>query len=334
MSEINVNSKMSFMELSKRLHKDGAAMLDIAEVMTETNEMLEDIPWFQCNQILTEKIARRTSLPTGTWRKAYQGVASKASTTQVVEEPVALLEARSEIDEDIIDNAPDKKATRRSEDVAFTQGLAQQLAEAFIAGKIAGNDGCFDGLQQRLNDLDQITVFDGGNAGGTSVYVVDWGRMGAYGIYPAAAANRGPLGLTINTNPSGSANGKEKAFDGNNNPYYVYATQFKWWVGLAVKDELKIGRYCNINPTIGGSNSFSEDKLIELLNRGHFNPATTRIYMNPTRLTQCEIRGKDKANMNWNSIDSALGGKKLTTFRGVIVRRLDAISDSETTVTA
>jgi len=185
-----------------------------------------------------------------------------------------------------------------------------------------------------LNDLDQTTVFDGGNSGGTSIYVVDWGYRGAYGIYPAAAANRGPLGLSINTNPSGAANGKEKLLDSSYNPYYGYVTQFKWWCGLAVKDELKIGRYCNINPTIGGANSFNEDKLIELLNRGHFNRATTRIYVNATIATQAQIRLKDKTNAHWNMGKSALSGLPLLDFDGVIVRRLDAIKDTETVVTA
>jgi len=117
MATNTVNSQLTFLELSNRLAPGDQDLAEIAEVMVEENEMLMDIPWFQANQILSEKITRRTSLPQGTFRKAYQGVATKASTTQVIVEPVALLETLSDIDEDIVDNSwqtPTWKARRRA----------------------------------------------------------------------------------------------------------------------------------------------------------------------------------------------------------------------------
>lgn len=326
MATQTVNSQLTFRELSNRLAPGDQDLAEIAEVMEEQNEMLMDIPWFQANQILSEKITRRTSVPSGTFRKAYQGVPTKTSTTQVIVEPVSLLETLSDIDEDIVDNAPDPMGFRRGEDIAFAEGLSQQLADAYLESEAASDPEKFDGLQIRLNALSQTNVIDGGNSGGTSMYIVNWGRRRTYGIYPAAAANRGILGLQMIDKD------KVDKLDGNSNTYHVYRTQFKWWTGLAVKDELTTARYANINATIGGANSFNEDKLIELLNRTHMKGPNVRIYVNDEIKTQMEIRLKDKGNVNF-SLGTGLSGEEVLRFgnRGII-RMLDAIKTNESTV--
>ncbi len=327
MATKTVNSQLTFRELSNRLAPGDKDLAEITEVMEEANEMLLDIPWFQCNQVLSEKFPRRTALPQGTQRKAYQGVPTKTSTTQVVVEPVSLLETLSDIDEDIVDNAPDPMGFRRTEDMAFVEGLSQQLADLFLEGVQAGSPESFDGLQIRLNDLDQTNVIDGGNSGGTSMYAVDWGRKTAYGIFPAASARRGTLGLQVIDKD------KVPVLDDSENTYHVYRTQFKWWMGLCVRDELRTCRYANINPTIKATNSFNEDLLIELLNRCKMRPATTRIYVNVELKTQMQIRLKDKGNVNFDKVQG-LGGVEVLTFMGTPVRRLDAIKTDESTVTS
>lgn len=325
-----VNAQLTFKELSNRLAPGDKDLAEITEVMQETNEMLLDIPWFQCNQVLSEKFPRRSALPQGTQRKAYKGVKTKTSTTQTVVEDVSLLESLSEIDEDLVHNAggiEQQKAFRRSEDMAFVEGLSQQLADLFLEGVKAGSPESFDGLQIRLNDLTQTNVIDGGNSGGTSIYAVDWGRTTAYGIYPAAAARRGTLGLQIIDKDI------VPVLDDDGDTYHVYRTQFKWWMGLCIRDELRTCRYANLNPTINGTNSFNEDLLIELLNRCKMKPATTRIYVNVEVQTQMQIRLKNKGNVNFSQIDG-LGGVPVLMFMNRPVRRLDAIKTDESTVTS
>lgn len=325
MATKTVNSQLTFRELSNRLAPGDKDLAEIAEVMEETNEMLMDIPWFQCNQVLSHKFPRRTALPQGTQRKAYQGVKTKISTTQVVVEPVSLLETLSEIDEDIVDNSPDPQGFRRTEDMGFVEGLSQQVADLFLEGVSAGSPESFDGLQIRLNDLTQTNVIDGGNSGGTSIYAVDWGSRTAFGIFPAAAANRGILGLEIRDK------GVVDTLDDDGDTYHVYRTQFKWWMGLVIRDELRTIRYANINATIGGSNSFNENLLIELMNRCKLRPLTSRIYVNAEIATQMQIRAKDKGNINWGT-ETGLSGIQQMTFNQVPIRRLDAIKTDESTV--
>lgn len=146
-------------------------------------------------------------------------------------------------------------------------------------------------------------------------------------------ASAGGINLLAN---SASAKGIEKIsdVDTEGTAYYSYVSQFKWWVGLAVRDELAIGRICNIEPT-GASNIFNEDKLIELLNDGHFDGPGTRIYYNPTIATQAQIRLKDKSNVNW-SVGEGLSGRPITMFSGVPCRKMDKniILNTETVLTS
>lgn len=328
MAEINVASKLSFGEIAKRTNADGS-LIEIFEAMNEVNPELSRIPAIPCNMRYSHKVSRRTSLPTGTWRKAYQGVASKASTTQVVTFNTALLEALSEVDATIVDTSEDPQGTRRQEDMAFVEGMTQQVWDSIITGTTTSQPEQFDGLQQYLSTLTQTMVFDGGNSGGTSIYVADFSPRTCYFIYPSGVTDRGTLGLKIDTNPDGG-NGKVWRLDDNNNNYLVYRTQFQWWLGFVVRDELAIGRIANINATVGGSNTFDENDLIQLLTYGRFGPGTTILTCKEV-MAQMQIRLKDKSNVNFD-VATGLSGRPVMTFMGAPIFRCDAISTSESTV--
>lgn len=330
MSEINVASQLSFGELAKRTTATGG-MVEIFEAMNEVNPVFPFIPAIPANQQYSHRITRRTSLPSGTWRKAYQGTEKKASTTQVQIFPTALLEALSEVDEDLIDGCADPIAARRSEDMAFVEGMQQQVMDAIISGTDATAPEQINGLQQYLNALSQTMVFDGGGSGGTSIYVVDFSPKTCHLIYPQNMPTRGPMGLSINTNPTGG-NGKKWVTDTNSLDYLAYCTQFKWWLGFVVRDLLSIGRIANLNATVGGANQFNENQLIELLNYGRFNSRSTYILVCKEMKAQMQIRAKDKANVNF-SVVNALSGEEVTMFGGYApVLRCDSISTSESTV--
>jgi hypothetical protein len=327
MATLTPNAQLGFLELSKRTNDSG--MIEIAEVLTAKMPILMDIPWRPTNMLASEKFTRRASLPTGSFRKAYEGVTKEASTTQVVVEPTALIEARSEIDEAILDVSPNPTQVRRDEDMAFVEGMSQTFAKKLFSGTLASSPEEFNGLGARLNDLTQRTVIGNGGTGGdtTSIYAVDWGARKTHCIYPSNAANRGALGLSaVNI-------GREVLLDGSDLPYYGMVTQFKWWVGLVVRDEFSIGRLANIEVS-GTDNLFNEDKLIELLNEGNFNRATTRLYYNQKIATQAQIRMKDKGNNEFWSQATGLSGVPMTMFDGVICQRMEdtIITNTETVV--
>lgn len=325
MAEINVASKLSFGELAKRLDPKGG-MLPIFEAISEVNPDINRIPAVRCNQQYSHKYNRRTSLPTGDWVGFYEGVSAKASTTQVITGNCAHLKALSEVDADLVDTSGNPQQVRASEDVAFVQGLTEQVWDAIITGTTTAYPERFDGLQQYLTTLTQTMVFDGGNSGGTSIYVADFNENACHFIYP----EYGTFGLDMDTNPDGG-NGKVWRLDDNSKNYLVYRTLFSWWLGFAVHDELAIGRIANINATVGGSNTFDENDLIELLNYGRFKRGTTILCSKEIK-AQMQIRLKDKNNVNF-SVQQGLGGVPVLSFLGAPVLRCDAISTSESAVT-
>ena len=333
MAEINVSSQLGFGELAKRLDPKGG-FLEIFEAMNQVLPELSRIPAVPCNMPpYAHKVSRRTSLPTGSWTKHGEGVASKASTTQVVTFNCAKLEALSEVVADLIDSvaAGDGRITaRRQEDIAFVQGMTEQVWEAIITGTSTSAPEKFDGAQQYLSTLSQTMVFDGGNAGGTSIYVLDFAPDACFFVYPPAV-ERGEYGLVMDSNPDGG-NGKvwTTNADDATKKLLVYRTLFQWYLGFVVRDELRIGRYANINATVGGANTFDENKLIEMLEYGKFRSGTTILCCKEVK-AQMRIRLKDKSNVNF-ALREGLGGVEILTFAGIPVFRCDAISTSESTV--
>ncbi len=335
MAEINVATYLSFNEIAKRTDPNGMPV-KIFEAMEKQNPVFKFIPAIECNHPYQHWVTRRTSLGSGTWRKFYHGSAKTATTTQVAKFEVGLLEALSQIDEDIVDGAAGgaagRESIRRTEDIGIASGMQDQVMSQLISGSAAGTPEQIDGLQQYLNLLSQLTVKDGGNNGGTSIYIVDFNTTdGTHMIYPTGAQGRGPQGLAINANPTGG-NGKKWVTDDDTLEYLAYCTQFKWWVGLAIIDELAIGRYANINPTVGGSGTFNENNLIEILEYGHFNPATTFILVSKEIKAQMRIRAKDKSNLSFD-FAHGLSGEEIVVFGGEAqVLRCDHISTSESVV--
>jgi len=317
-----VRNQLSLLELAKRTTDDGN-LIAIAEVLDETNDVLLDAPWQPSNQTQSHLITRRNSLPSGTWRKINEGIAATASSTTQVVEPIGLLEAYSKVDKVLVDIAANPAEFRAMEDRAFIEGLSQDLADAIIYGNAGSHPERFNGLAVRLNDLSQSNVFDAGGSGSdvTSLYIVQWGVGRVYMVYPRNDAALGLMARDL---------GEDTVLDASNNEYQAYRTHFSVKPGLAVVDERSIIRIANVE-TSGSTNIFDDDTLIEALNNLPYNGVGAVVYCNRTIKTQMDIRAKDKSNVNYSPAE--VWGRPVMTFRGVPVRRVDAILDTETAVT-
>lgn len=303
---------LTLTEVAKRQH-DGN-MLTIAEVLEKTVEIMEDIPWVESNDTWSNVAVRRASLPGGEWRKLNAGVSTEKSDTTQVRDVIGLLETRSENDIEIINSFPSPKQARFDEDSAFAMGLSQTMASSVIYANTDTDPEKFTGLAPRMDSLatSQNVLNEGGTGSDlTSIYVVDWGPMGCYMVYPKNAM----AGLRMDDL------GIETVTDSNSKKFRAYVSHFVWKAGLVVRDPRSIGRIANIE-TAGSSNIFDEDSLITLLNRMTKSPGL-RIYCNETIMTQAEIRLKDKTNVNW-SVGQGLGGVPFMQFRNIPVRKIDS----------
>lgn len=320
MSSITVYSAFTLVELAKQMNN--GEVLEIAEVLAEQNDIVQDAVWIEANQIASHVGVKRKTLPTGTWRRANQGVATESSTTSQVTEPIGRLEALADIDEAILDLARNKQQVRKNNDKAFLEGLSQNLADTIIYGNMATDPEKFNGFATRYDSVSDANVLSAGGSGSdtTSLWIIEWGPMSCHLIYP----------LNSKAGIDFSDKGKVRVSDGTN-PFYAYESQFVCQAGVYVHDDRCVQRIANIE-TSGTDNTLDDDDIIEALNylpKAGGNGATM-IYINRTLKTQMEIMAKDKANVNY-STDNAFG-VPITRFRGIPVRLCEALVNTETAI--
>jgi len=323
MSVFNQHSQYTLVELAKRTNNGN--LLEIAEVLSITKEMFQDAVWIEANQTASHVGTKRTNLPSGTHRQANQGVASEASSTKQVAEPICRLEAHSRVDEAILDLAPDKAKARSQEDLAFVEGLGQTIETNMIYGDIDTNPEQIDGLATRYDATADANVIGASGTGSdtTSLWVIEWGPMKVHMIYPKgskAGLQTEDMGKQLVTNDSGSTY------------FWAWFTKFVAWYGIYVHDDRCVQRIANIE-TSGTENKLDDDDIIEALNLlpQAGGGGSTAIYVNRTLKTQLEILAKDKSNVNYTS-DNAFG-VPLTRFRGIPVRLCESIVNTETAIT-
>ena len=92
----------TLLDVTKRLDPKGAVDV-VAEMLTQTNEVLEDMVWIEGNLATGHKGTIRTGLPTPTWRKLYGGVQPSKSRTVQVTDNCGMMEAYAEIDKALAD---------------------------------------------------------------------------------------------------------------------------------------------------------------------------------------------------------------------------------------
>lgn len=315
------DSRLGLVEVVKR-HDPNGNLATIAEVLAQQNDIVADAIWKEGNDIFSNKTVRRSSLPSGTWRKLNRGVAASSSDTVELVDTIGILEARSENDVEIINAFNDPKQARMDEAQAFIEGLSQEMAQTMLYGNATLAPEEFTGLAPRLDALAATAnvIGGGGSTSLTSIYVVTWGPNAVFMAYPrntSGGLQHEDLGIM-------------DAKDASSNPFRAYVDRFVWRAGMVVKNPKCMARYANLEPT-GTTTTFDEDELIRLVNRMVVTPGT-RIYCSQNMLTQMQIRLKDKTNVYFTRDQGLDGGGPVLRFQGIPVRKCEQILDTETAI--
>ena len=112
----------TLVDLVKRQDPDGK-IATIAEILNETNEILDDMVWMEGNLPTGHRTTVRTGIPAPTWRKLYGGVQPTKSTTAQVTDNTGMLEAYAEVDKALADLNGNTSEFRLSEDMAHIEGI-------------------------------------------------------------------------------------------------------------------------------------------------------------------------------------------------------------------
>jgi len=338
MAERELTARENLMLAAKMSHNN--EIIDVAEVLNETNDIIADAVVQQANDITSHVIARRTALPTSSWVKVGNGWDATVGRLQQARETIGQLKARFQAPQDVMRLQPNPAKYRSQQERAYIESMGQEFANTIVAGATTGGPPEeFDGFMARYNTLgttDTVYVANNGASLGTgasltSIWFVQWRPGGTYLIYPRNATGGGikkedkGLVYTLADNSSNTP-----TVEYNNKQLWAFITEFSWDVGLCVEDTRCVKRLANISTNSAtDSNTLDEDKIIET--RNNFKtPGTIYMYANETVFTQLQILAKDKQNVHYGP--EMPFGKPQMFFLDMPVRRLDAIPTTEALV--
>ena len=121
-------SVLTLSDWAKKLDPDGKTAKTV-EILSQTNEILDDMLFKEGNLPTGEQTTIRTGLPSVYYRLMNQGVPSSKSTTAQVTENAASLEARAEVDQAVAELNGDVNAFRMSENMSFLEAMNQKMAQ-------------------------------------------------------------------------------------------------------------------------------------------------------------------------------------------------------------
>ena len=237
-------TNLTLADWAKRTDPDGRIPV-VAELLSQTNEILDDAVFKEGNLPTGERVVIRTGLPTVYWRALNQGIPNSKSTTAQVDEACGILEARSEVDKDLAMLNGNTAQFRLSEDTAFLEAMNQTQAQTMFYGNPSTEPKSFLGLAGRYSTLTGTigtNVLDAGGATATSqssIFLVCWGDNTVYCPFP-----KGSKAGLIHEDL-----GEQTVYDSGNR-MQAYSTRYQWKNGLVVKDWRYVVRIANIESSV------------------------------------------------------------------------------------
>jgi len=335
----------TLLDLAKQSDYAGNVQGDIIEILKDTNPILQDMPFAECNNGTKHLTTTRSGIPQATWRRLYQGVQPQKGETTQVEDTCGMLEAWSEIDAKLVELSNNPRQFRMNEAAAFIEGMNRQMATAVFYGNTDTDPEQFMGLGPRFDSLSAANggqIVDAWSNGGTdltSVWMVVWGPRTVHGLYPKgskAGLSREDKGKTTKEIAANAT------VDGG--LYDVYREKFCWDTGLSVRDWRYVVRIANIDVSnlVAGSVD-----CLALLRKGYWKlkqrqtpGGRAAIYAGSDFMealdAQCTptlATGTGTTSGNIRLMRSEAEGKEVMSYRGMPIRETDAIINTETRVT-
>jgi hypothetical protein len=324
----------TMLDMAKRLDP-GGKVTDIVEMLTQTNPILEDMVVVEGNLPTGHKTTVRTGLPAPTWRKLYGGVQPTKSTTAQVTDSCGMLEAYAEVDKALADLNGNTAAFRLSEDRAHIEGMNQEMSSSMFYATETTEPEAFTGLAPRFNSLSAANAeniirprgvtLDGTD--NTSIWLVVWGPNTVHGIVPK--------GSKVGLQQEDKGQVTIENVDGAGGRMEAYRSHYRWDLGLTVRDWRYVVRIQidaeDLTET-GATGPVLNGLLARALNRipalGMGRPV---FYANRDVLDFVDAQAASNARTLFNTIEDAQG-KYVTRFRGVPIKRSDAITSTEAAI--
>jgi hypothetical protein len=332
---------LTLADWAKRQDPEGKVPV-IAELLSQSNECLEDMLFVEGNLPTGHRVVIRTGLPAVYWRSINQGVPRSKSTTAQVDESCGMLEAYAAVDRDLAMLNGNTAAFRLSEDKAFLEAMNQTQAGTLFYGNPATDPRQYLGLSARYGAISGAgnaqNILDAGGTGSsnTSVWLVVWGDNTVFGTFPKGSK----AGLIHEDD------GELTIYDANGNPYKALQTHYQWKNGLVVKDWRYVVRICNLDTTVFGGLSGTQatsavgTNILHMMTRAldripNMGVGKAAFYMNRSvySLLRRIAMEKSVAALALQAGLNQFGTHaQWATFEGVPLRRVDQLLNTESRV--
>ena len=323
MATLSAADQLTPIEVAKRFSSKETQT--IVESLAVTDQFLLDSAIFEASDGTLNKTVQRVALPTGTHRIYGQGIAAHASQTRQLEDRICMLEDYSDVDADMADHSPNKKALLEGEDKAFLMGMGQTMTENLVYGNFAADPASINGLAVRYPSLVAGSVKAATANNGTSGWLIGWGKQRVHLFYPRGHESlgikrefRGKIDATV-VDPTTHAVRQ----------YPAYRTFFSAHYGLAVRDARAVKRVCNITSAVDGLVVLKA--LVELRNKMPPGEGNLVFYCNATVKTLFDTYALTAANMCYRTDDHF--GRPVTMFQDIRIRQVDELIDTEVALT-
>ena len=318
-------------DVAARMTTDGKIDPSIVEMLSETNEVLDDMTMIEANGFTEHKTTVRSGLPSGTWRKLNYGVQPEKSRTVSVKDSMGMLETYAEVDKALADLNGNSAAWRLSEDRAFVEGINQNMATTLFYGDSSADPEKYMGLAPRFNSLtaeNGMNIVDAGGTGSdnASIWLTVWGPNTLHGIYPKGS----PAGLQSRDL------GEQTLFDAQGGRYQGYRTHYKWDIGLTLRDWRYVVRIANIDVSDLTKNASAGADLIDLMTQAVElipNVGMGRPVFYLPRKIRSFLRRQITNKVAASTLTmEEIAGKRVVAFDGIPCRRTDALLLTEARV--
>lgn len=324
---------LTLADWAKRQDPDGK-VATVIELLSQTNEILDDMGFMEANQATSHRTTVRTGLPAVFWRLLNKGVQPTKSTSAQVDEGMGMLEAWSEVDKDLAELNGDVNAFRLSEGMAFVEGMNIEMASKLFYGNSSVNPEQFNGLAIRYSSLTAANAQNIIDAGGTgsdnsSIYLVCWSPNTVFGIFPKgskAGLTHEDEGVVTIENVGGVQGARMKG----------YRECWQWKVGLALRDWRYAVRICNIDISnlvsgVGAANITRQ--MIKATHRiQNLKAGKCAFYMNRSLVQYLDIERLAGVQAGGGITFENVDGKLIYAFRGIPIRVCDALLETEARV--
>jgi hypothetical protein len=328
----------TFLNLIDMYRDKDSQVAPVIEMLNENCAAVQDAVTTPCNAGTVHKHAIRTGLPSVTWGRLYKGIPQSKSTKSMVQDSTGFVEGLSSVDERLLDISPNPAATRLSEADSFIESMTQEAETGIFYHDADVSPEKFTGLSARYNATTSRNVVSAAGAGSdnTSVWFVTWGEGQTTMIHPQGTE----AGL------SRQDMGRQRVTDSAGDPYFVQEELFRWHLGVAVRDWRYNVRIANID--VSNMQAGSVD-LYAFMRRAYHrlhkvratasmrdpNAASsgrTVIYCNADVYEALDALQTNTSNTALKLTPAELEGKEVMTYRGIPIRRTDALLNTESVV--